>query len=70
MNSMKNSKVVSDWKPGLVSNKYRRNYDRIFERKNILADENLSQNTMDFYYFDRISEAEYEWMQNKGEIDG
>ena len=29
MNSMKNSKVVSDWKPGLVSLEYKKNYDRI-----------------------------------------
>ena len=65
MNSMK-----SDWKPGLVSNKYQQNYDRIFRRKKMITDGTLLSGIIDFYYFDRMSNKEYEWKENKGEIDG
>lgn len=46
---MKNSKTVSDWKSGLISNKYRENYDRIFKRIHVLADENIPQDEIHFY---------------------
>ena len=65
MNSMKNSKVVSDWKPGLVSNEYRQNYNRIFQQISVVVDENIPFNKIHFYNFERMSSAEYEGVQRR-----